>query len=75
MQETEEMQVRSLGQQDLLEKHMATYSSLLAWRIPGTEEPGGYSPYSLKRLTLLKRLGVLTYMEKRYSTELCTYIN
>ena len=33
--------VRSLGQEDLLEKEMATHSSILAWRIPWTEEPGG----------------------------------
>ena len=33
--------VQSLGQEDLLEKGMATYSSVLAWRIPGTEDPGG----------------------------------
>ena len=33
--------IRSLGQQDPLEKGMATHSSILAWRIPGTEEPGG----------------------------------
>ena len=33
--------VRSLGQEDPLEKEMATYSSILAWRIPWTEEPGG----------------------------------
>jgi len=38
MQET---QVRSLGQEDPLEKGMATYSSISAWRIPWTEEPGG----------------------------------
>ena len=38
MQET---QVQSLGQEDLLEKGMATHSSILAWRIPWTEEPGG----------------------------------
>ena len=37
MQET---QVRSLGQEDLLEKEMATHSSILAWEISGTEEPG-----------------------------------
>ena len=36
----EETQVRSLGQQDPLEKERATYSSILAWRIPWTEEPG-----------------------------------
>ena len=44
MQETEEMQetqVQSLGQEDPLEKEMATHSSALAWRIPGTGEPGG----------------------------------
>ena len=38
MQET---QVRSLGWEDPLEKGMATHSSILAWRIPRTEEPGG----------------------------------
>ena len=37
MQET---QIRSLDQEDSLEKGMATYSSILAWRIPQTEEPG-----------------------------------
>ena len=35
------MQVQSLGQEDLLEEEMATHSSVLAWRIPWTEEPGG----------------------------------
>ena len=34
MKETQEMQVRSLGQEDALEKEMATHSSILAWRIP-----------------------------------------
>ena len=34
MQETQETWVRSLGQEDLLEKEMATHSSILAWRIP-----------------------------------------
>ena len=38
MQET---QVQSLGQEDTLEKEMATHSSILAWRIPWTEKPGG----------------------------------
>ena len=37
MQET---WVQSLGQEDLLEKEMATHSSILAWKIPSTEEPG-----------------------------------
>ena len=37
----QETQVRSLGQEDHLEKGMATHSSILTWRIPWTEEPGG----------------------------------
>ena len=41
----QETQVRSLGQEDLLEEEMATYSSILAWKIPWTEEPVGYSPW------------------------------
>jgi len=35
-----EAQVQSLGQEDLLEKEMATHSSILAWKIPWMEEPG-----------------------------------
>ena len=37
----QETQVQSLGQEDFLEKEIATHSSILAWRIPWTEEPGG----------------------------------
>ena len=37
----QEMWVQSLGQEDPLEKEMVVYSSILAWRIPWTEEPGG----------------------------------
>ena len=37
----QETQVRSLGQEDPLEEGMATHSSILAWRIPWTEEPSG----------------------------------
>ena len=40
VQETQETRVRSLGQQDPLEKELATHSSILAWKIPQTEEPG-----------------------------------
>ena len=40
MQETQDMWVLYLGQEDPLEKDMATHSSILAWRIPWTEEPG-----------------------------------
>ena len=41
MQESQETRVRSLGWEDHLEEEMATHSSVLAWRIPWTEEPGG----------------------------------
>ena len=40
MQETQETRVRSLGWEDILEEDMATHTSILAWRIPWTEEPG-----------------------------------
>ena len=40
MQETEETQIQSLGQEDPLEEGMATHSSILVWRIPRTENPG-----------------------------------
>ena len=42
MQETG---VLSLGWEDPLQKEIATHSSILAWRIPWTEEPGGHSPW------------------------------
>ena len=45
-----ETQVRSLGQEDPLEKGMATHSSILAWRIPGTEEPGRLPSMELQRV-------------------------
>ena len=42
--------VRSLGREDPLEKGMATPSSILAWRIPCTEEPGGLQSVGLQRV-------------------------
>ena len=47
MQET---RVRSVGWKDPLEKGMATHSSILAWRIPWTEEPGGLQSIMLQRV-------------------------
>ena len=44
----QETQVQSLGQEDPLEKEMATHSSILAWRIPWTESLVGYSPRGRK---------------------------
>ena len=46
----QEIQVQSLGQEDPLEKGMATHSSTLAWRIPWTEEPGGLQSRESQRL-------------------------
>ena len=43
-------QVRSLGQEDPLEEEMATHSSVLSWRIPWTEEPGGLQSTGLQRV-------------------------
>ena len=48
----QEMQVQSLGQEDLLEKEMATYSSILAWKIQWTEEPGGLQSMRLQILNM-----------------------
>ena len=47
---TQEVQVQSLGQEDPLEKGMATHSSILAWRIPWTEEPGGLQSMGSQRV-------------------------
>ena len=46
----QEMGVRSLGQEDPLEKDMATHSSILAWRIPWTEERGGLQSTGSQRV-------------------------
>ena len=52
----EEMLFQSLGQEDLLEKGMATYSSILAWRIPWTEEPDGLQFMGHKESDVTERL-------------------
>ena len=46
----QEAWVQSLGWEDPLEKEMATSSSILAWRIPWTEEPGGLQPMGSQRV-------------------------
>ena len=53
MQET---LVWSLGQKDPLEESMATHSNILTWRIPGTEEPGGLSPWHCKETGMTEQL-------------------
>ena len=46
----QEIQVQSLGQEDTLEKEMAIHSSILAWEIPWTEEPGGLQSMGSQRV-------------------------
>ena len=48
MQETQEIQVLSLGWEDPLKKEMASHSSILAWEVPWTEEPGGLQSWGCK---------------------------
>ena len=49
MQEPQEMPVQSLSREDPLEEEMATHSSILAWKIPWTEEPGRLQSIGLQR--------------------------
>ena len=51
MKETREMQVQSLGREDSLKEEMATHFSILAWRIPWTEGPGGLQSIRPQRVT------------------------
>ena len=50
IQKLQEVWVQSLGQEDPLEEEMATHSSILAWRIPWREEPGGLQSIGLQRV-------------------------
>ena len=50
------MQVRSLGKEDPLEEGMATRSSILAWEIPRTEEPGSYRSWGRKESDTIEQL-------------------
>ena len=49
-QETQKIQIQFLGQEDPLEEAMATHSSILAWKIQWTEEPGGLQSMGLQRV-------------------------
>ena len=50
MQETQEVQVQFLSQEDSLEKEMGTHFSILVWEIPWAEEPGGLQSMELERV-------------------------
>ena len=56
VQETQETQVCSLGGEAPLEEEMATHSSILAWRVPRTEEPGGLQSTGSQRVRQTERL-------------------
>ena len=60
--------VRSLGWEDSLEKGMTTHSSILAWRIPWTEEFGGLQSTGLNESDTTKRLHFHFYSKKAVST-------
>ena len=63
MQET---QIQSLGWEDPLEKGMAAHCSILAWRIPWTEEPGGLQPMGRKELDTTEQLTLSLFFFKPY---------
>ena len=68
MQETQEMQVWSLGWEDPLEEEVATNSSILAWKIPWTEEPGQLHVAAKKQMQLsthnVSRITLAVYLIK-----------
>ena len=71
MQEIQETQVQSLGQEDSPEEEMATHSSILAWIIPWTEEPGGPQSMGSQRVghfehALNKDIGKTKFMSHNY---------
>ena len=77
MQETQD---RSLGQEDPMEKGMATHSSILAWRIPWTEEPGRLEAMGLHRVGHNWAMNTLTFKIKakcfqRFSLSTLIYID
>ena len=53
--------VQSLGQEDPLEKEVASHSCVLAWRISWTEEPGGLQSFGHKELDTTEQLTLFTY--------------
>ena len=73
MQETKEMQLQPLGWEDTLEEGMTTHFSILAWRIPWTEEPGGLqtakkSQTRLNQLRTAEHIYISTLCDMLYAT-------
>ena len=63
------MWVISLGWEDPLEKEMATHSSILAWKIPGTEEPVRLQSICHKESDITERLNIHTLKYRKYASE------
>ena len=61
----QERRVQSLGQEDLLEEEMATHSSIIAWRIPQSEEPGRLQPTGLQKSYMTERLNKKNIRKKK----------
>ena len=59
-----ETQVRSLGWEDLLEKEVATHTSILAWKIPWTEEPGKLQSMGSQRVRYIMDMQIFKQMVK-----------
>ena len=59
MQET---RLQFLGRDDPLEEERATHSSILAWRLPWTEEPVGYSPWGHKESDMIEQVSVSLFL-------------
>ena len=67
MPETQEMRVPSLGEEESLEEEMATYSSILAWKIPWTEEPGRATVHGVTNSqTRLRNLALRAHTSNHY---------
>ena len=62
----QEAWVQSLGREDLLEREMATPSSIRAWEIPRTEEAGSYSPWGRKESDMFERAHTHTHFYWKY---------
>ena len=80
MQETQETWVQSLGGEDPLEKETATHSNILAWKIPGTEDPGGQKAngsqrdrhnWVIKRHTCTRFFQVFSCLHSSHSASGC----
>ena len=70
----QETWVQSQGREDTLEKEMATHSNALAWEIPWTEEPAGYSSWGCKRVRLKLTTKTTTWVESCSHLSFCDWL-